>query len=287
MSDEALRLAQRAYADDPSDDERAERYLRELQRADADSAELAPVLGCWGVQARAYTAAEILAQLDSVAEDYDVFPMLDNGYLYPITVRLRCYRTLETWLLALEHVDVFNHEFGLDAAGLHLSLFGPGLAKKTSLQPFATGDGELFLEDEQGFLAIHPEGTELRLRGERLAISGDPARYAELGVPLALASNRVILPDVLRALLPEHREDMLWTAAEREARLREVCDPPPPELLVLDEWRHPDLAAGELPSERESFRLLADALASGDAARYAPSEAPNTHWSNWPEGGAL
>jgi len=287
MSDEALRLAQRAYADDPNDDERAERYLRELQRAGVGAQELAPVLGRWGVEARAYTAAEILAQLDSVAEDYDVFPMLDNGYLYPITARLRCYRTLETWLIALEHVDVFNHEFDLDAAGLHLSLFGPGLAKKVSLQPFATGDGELFDEDEQGFLAIHPSCTELRLRGQRLAVSGDPARYAELGVPLALASDRVILPDVLRSLLPQHREDMLWTVEERDERIQEVCDPPPPELLVLDEWRHPDLAAGQLPSECESFCLLAEALACGDAARYAPTEPPNTHWSNWPEGGAL
>jgi hypothetical protein len=37
----------------------------------------------------------------------------------------------------------------------------------------------------------------------------------------------------------------------------------------------------------EVFRLLADVLVTGEAARYQPSEEPNTHWKNWLDSGSL
>jgi hypothetical protein len=48
----------------------------------------------------------------------------------------------------------------------------------------------------------------------------------------------------------------------------------------LDEWFHPDLAAGELPSACETFRMLAEAISTGDAGAYKPARKANTHWRN-------
>ena len=48
---------------------------------------------------------------------------------------------------------------------------------------------------------------------------------------------------------------------------------------------HPDLADDGLPSHTETFRQLAAVLCTGDPARYAPTEPPNTHWRHWPHGG--
>jgi hypothetical protein len=88
---------------------------------------------------------------------------------------------------------------------------------------------------------------------------------------------------LLRGLLPEHRQALLATDAERRARLREGL----PQFLQLDQWYHPDIFSHEFPSETETFVQLADALATGDAARYHPTVPPNTHWRNWPDGGNL
>jgi len=42
-----------------------------------------------------------------------------------------------------------------------------------------------------------------------------------------------------------------------------------------------------VPSKSHAYRLIAEVLATADAGRYRPTEAPNTHWTNWPESGEL
>src|SRR2546421_2219927 len=88
---------------------------------------------------------------------------------------------------------------------------------------------------------------------------------------------------LLRGLLPEHRQELLATEAERGKGLRDGL----PLFMQLDEWQHPDIMNRELPSEMQSFQMLADAMASGEKSRYRPTVPPNTHWRNWPEGGSL
>ena len=88
---------------------------------------------------------------------------------------------------------------------------------------------------------------------------------------------------LLRSLVPEHRNPLLATDGELSQRLSVAL----PLLLRLDQWCHPDVSAGELPSNSEAFKMIAEVLATGDASRYKPTQEPNTHWSNWPMGGDL
>jgi hypothetical protein len=88
---------------------------------------------------------------------------------------------------------------------------------------------------------------------------------------------------LLRGLLSEHRESLLASDEERRSGL----SPGLPQFLQLNEWQHPDILNRELPSETESFVLLAESMAAGDTALYRPTIPPNTHWANWPEGGSL
>jgi hypothetical protein len=89
--------------------------------------------------------------------------------------------------------------------------------------------------------------------------------------------------EFLRGLLPECRELLLATKDELEQRLTAQI----PLILQLDEWHHPDLGNNELPSESATFRMIAEVLVTGDRSLYQPQKPPNTHWSNWPEGGTL
>ena len=76
---------------------------------------------------------------------------------------------------------------------------------------------------------------------------------------------------------------MLATPQERRISILPEME----QLMQLEEWHHPDLAAGEPPSATETFRQLADVLATGDTALYRPSKPANTHWRNWPDAGTL
>jgi len=58
-------------------------------------------------------------------------------------------------------------------------------------------------------------------------------------------------------------------------------------LLRLDQWHHPNLVDYELPSQNETFQMIANVIETGSAGYYQPSQPPNNHWRNWPLGGTL
>lgn len=70
-----------------------------------------------------------------------------------------------------------------------------------------------------------------------------------------------------------------------------------PELMTIDQWHHrywyyshaPNNAGpiGDAPSSYETYRLIAEVLATRDPSRYRPTLKPNSHWSNWPQAGSL
>jgi hypothetical protein len=73
-------------------------------------------------------------------------------------------------------------------------------------------------------------------------------------------SRPVVLEDRLRSLATED---------ELRARL--------PHLLTLDQWHHPDVLNGDLPSGNERFMQLAELLVTRDAAPHARQLRLRTH----------
>lgn len=213
-----------------------------------------------------YTREEILWQLDDCAARF-VFPMLDNGYVFPVDSRLRVFRDQGRWAIVIECLGYSPRSGGLQNC---LHLFGnclkraPGTANEDFLFPI---EGELEDPENPEFLQ---SGVDcLKIRGKEIQIeAGQEAR-------------RHI--DVFRDLVPDNRDLLFATEEEIHARL----PPDLPQVLQLEAWNHPDLSVGERPSQSESFRQLAELLATGDLTRYRPTLDPNTHWSNWPDGGAL
>jgi hypothetical protein len=230
------------------------------------------------------SAVEILAQLDECARRY-VFPMLDNGYVYPADVRLTAYGDGHRWALAIEVLGANPRAGGHGCIQNVIYLFGncldrpPGTANGDFLFPTSDGDGPTF-DDEYGW-DVREEARTLRIRGVEVPIQRDPAHFARKGIVLE-EPPAITCAELLRALLPEHRDLLLASEDELRERVSEL-----PVLLRLDEWNHPDLAGDELPSESETFRMLARVLASGDSTAYQPSAPANTHWRHWPDGGTL
>jgi hypothetical protein len=208
----------------------------------------------------------ILAQLDEHAMEF-VFPMLDNGYEYPVDTRLRVYRDAARWALLIE---VLGYSARRGSLADVLYVVGDGV---TGSQGVRDDDFLVRIGDD----VEDPDNAEHARPGLK------SVRIRDRDVALAAHSDPWPLPDLFRSLVPAHRDLLLAT----EGEIRERVPVDLPQLVRLEQWHHPDLSNGQMPSECETFQQIAEAIVTGDAAKIRPTLAPNTHWKNWPEGGML
>lgn len=236
-----------------------------------------------------FNREEILEQLDECARAF-TFPMLDNGYVYPADVRLSAYRDNTRWAIVIEVLGFQNHCGGHDGIQNCLHCFGnclhrkPGTANEDFLHMTTDSpEGPTFAEDDFSVEGIvHPKARTIKIRDVIVPVEHDRQKYEAKGIEFRYP-DQISSMELLRFLVSERRELLL--ASEEELRQRIPRDLPL--ILRLDEWHHPDLAGGELPSQSPTFQMIAEVLATGDVSRYRPLMEPNTHWSNWPDGGSL
>jgi hypothetical protein len=244
------------------------------------------------------TPDEILAVLDACCDSF-TFPMLDNGYVYPAAARLSAHRSADQWAIAIE---TFGYSPREGFPSLTVQTFGSSIANRKSPTSYIT------TEAHQKYLAanpfnefrseypfdesdwLDPDDGELVAEGARHALLRgkpfsipEPVVYGKLGIEL-LQFPRVHVFEFCRAAAELRRDDVLATPDERSFNIPADFK----ELLVLDEWNHPNVVLDtERPSGSEAFQQIARVLVTGDVSYYRPSQLPNTHWKNWPEGGSL
>ena len=233
-----------------------------------------------------YSAKDILAQLNQCAAEF-TFPMLDNGYIYLTTTRLSTYRDRRRWAMIIEVVG-FNYRGG-GHNGINNCLFvygnclnyPPGTRNENFLR--ITSDSEQASTfDQEYWCYLNPEASHFFIRDQKLPIIQNLQYYRQKDIELSEAP-KITAWEFLRGLLPDYRSSLL--ATEEEIRQRIPADLPL--FIQLEEWGHPDIAGEEIPSESETFIQIAKALETGELNCYQPTKAPNTHWTNWPESGAL
>lgn len=244
-----------------------------------------------------HTASEILAILDQCTRDFS-FPMLDNGYVYLAATRLGLFRSDEDWAMTIE---VFGNSPRSGVPDLHVHTFASTLhdrdpaeryvsraAYRNYLRVNPNNDSRFFQPfDVEPWVEICdgedilPGASQVVLRGTPHALP-TPDQFRSTGIEL-IDPPSIAAFEVCRAFAASHRDLVLGTTAER----RVSVPPDMAELLVLEEWNHPDVVTGALPSASETFQQLARVLETADAGHYQPTLPPNTHWRNWPEGGSL
>ncbi len=203
--------------------------------------------------------AAILRQFDEAADEA-VFVDLANGYYYPIDSRLHAFHDVGRWALVVELVGYSPRPRALIDV---LHIFGNCLTSGE----IGFGNDDFLSRAENLNEVVDQSDASLVISRKR--------------VPLTSVRGEPMV-DALRRLAPAHRELLL--AGDDELRGRIPADIP--EVLRLDEWHQPvfdDL----LPSETETYQLVAEVLATGDPTRYRPTLPPNTHWSHWPDAGTL
>jgi hypothetical protein len=222
----------------------------------------------------------ILDVLDRAAADF-TFPMLDNGYVYLSAIRLSLHRSDADWALVFERFG-FSPRAGIPS--LDVQTFASRLYRSDrdhdSFESVYPIDGGDWIDHDDGErVATGPRSLTLRGRARPVPTAAD---YTAHGVELVDPDHPRVF-ELCRCVAAMARAEVLATDAERRAHV-------PPELrqvLVLDDWHHPNAVAGDKPSASSTFQQLAAVLHTGDLALYHPSEPGNTHWRHWPDGGSL
>ena len=196
---------------------------------------------------------QFLDQIDASAQDF-TFPFLDHGFYSAIDVRLHVYRDSKHWAVVIETVG-----FNPKARSVTDALTGYGVRGGSQLN--RVENIEALMDADENYVG----GVPIRVRGKDLAVEASAGEY---------------FAEVVRELVPEHRDLLLAD----ESELRALIPPDLPEILRLEAWHHPDVLV-DRPSHEETFQLVAKVLDSGNPHDYRPTQAPNTHWSNWPESG--
>ena len=245
-----------------------------------------------------FNPEEILSILDRCCEAFR-FPMLDNGYVYLAATRLALYRSATDWAMTFE-VFGFSPRGGLPDTSIQT--FASRLHDRDPPERYVTREAyESYLannphnefrsvfpvhegpwQDAEEMDYVAPGADAVIVRNEAIALPS-VADYARHGIELEQAPRAQVF-ELCRYLADIARERVLATPGERRVSVL----PGMGQILQLEEWNHPNVVdEEERPSGSETFQQLARVLALGDAGLYQPSQPPNTHWRNWPEGGRL
>jgi len=243
------------------------------------------------------TADQILKILDECCGAY-TFPMLDDGTVYLAATRLSLHRSPQDWALAIE---MFGFSPRAGTPDLTVHTFASRLRDRgkpdravsrkvtdaylrdnphNEVRTFhPVGDDDW--QDAEDLELVSEDAMQVLLRGQPFEMP-HPDAYAKHGIDLSEAP-RVQVFELCRYLAAVRRHEVLATPKERRVNVFGELK----ELLVLDQWHHPDIAEDERPGGSRTFQQLARVLETGDVNLYRPTDKPNTHWSHWPEGGTL
>jgi hypothetical protein len=246
----------------------------------------------------AFDPEEILTILDRCCDSFR-FPMLDNGYVYLAATRLSLYRSKIDWSMVIE-VFGFSPRAGLPDTSIQT--FASRLHDRDPPENYVNRKAyEMYLANNPNneFRSVFPvhegpwqdaeigefvaeDAREVLVRNHAIPLPSVGA-YARHGIELEQA-QRVQVFELCRFLAEIAREQVLATPKERGISVLPEME----QILQLEEWHHPNVVdEAERPSSSETFQQLARVLATGDLTLYRPSQPPNTHWRNWPEGGRL
>ena len=229
------------------------------------------------------TEQEILEYLDMCE-----FPMLDNGYYYHADQELRIFRNDKNWVMAIQVIQHNNHSLGVDGFSTIVYKYGKNINPDESFSNenfyhlAKDVDHPTFIDEPNTFNSfLNPLANQLQIRETTIPVEHNLSKYKQKGIKLE--TNGKIRPwDMLRFITPEF-SDYFWLTNE-ELKIDQDLK----EALRIKTWEHPD-NIDTLFSDMNSFKEISRCLALNiefDRTKIETKNS-NTHWSNWPHGGAL
>ena len=236
---------------------------------------------------------DILEVLDG-ERDESRFPVLGMNQVMSacfVGIRLHLFASRDSWLIAFDRLANFSPNW-------QYWTFTDGFSANESLtgvdQPIEVlmADGSWSWDVwREGGCAMDPLDFTIRIHGNSVrTFSFTNEDYLNIGVDLAnpdpeLKNNQGanLAAHILR-LIDREVGDEIYATPAAILDILKPADKKLQHLLTLKEYFLPPYS-GPLPSETETFQMIADVLVHRDPSRYHPREEPNTRFSDWPFSG--
>lgn len=261
-----------------------------------------------------YTESEILEQLDLAFNGipsqyypivrkqdikYNIFLDLEHGYCETAGSKIHLYADSSRWVIVFEKSGYQNRgtsaEIELDYVGNCIDYPVTHYSERN----YITNSSNIIIvtpeeydriqnkegeSDIENFELIDSNTKEINIRGKMYAFESDYKKYEEIGIKLREYNNPKKLVDfgnIIRYL--NETNPLLISATESE--IRQYIPDDIPKLMTINEFHYESIyQKNNLPSQQETYKLIAKVLLTKDTTNWKPTLKANNHWSNWESG---
>lgn len=220
--------------------------------------------------------------LDRHAAEFN-FPVLDNANLALANARLTAFRSERHWclffelvgfaVLELEFVDwIYAYGSCIYPEGFRGERIVLSQVPEYPLQVPCTNE---CIADRSRFDVV--------IGQERLTFTPGDREYVEAGISMAQENGpgSITEAEILRFLV--HKFPNRFFASDMELLSFAPACSGVTKFIQVNEWKHPDISGGEVPSQNRAMQTLIMALRVGDSTVF-DAGSPNTHWRRWVAG---
>lgn len=229
---------------------------------------------------------------------YNSFLDLEHGYFETAKSRIHLYADENNWAIVFEKngysITAYDASIQLSYIGNCIKYFISSYKGRCYISNYKFIS--LITEEEYGRIRdksgidmnlenlISPDVKEIQIRTTMNAVDLSPAKFAELGIEPREYNNPLKLVgfgDLVRFLGDTQPEKIYAT----EEDIRPQFSKEPKKIMTVDDFHHLSIyKQDKLPSQVETYQLIADVLINKDASLWNPRLEANNHWSNWESG---
>ncbi|MEM1325780.1 MAG: hypothetical protein AAGI23_07500 [Bacteroidota bacterium] len=223
---------------------------------------------------------------------------LEHGYFHTADSRIHLYADTKRWAVIFEKIGYNNRGF---IAEIDLNYIGNCVAyvlEDNGTYESISNTKAIYLIDNREFNRIQnkvgsdmeqfeliaPEMQSIRIRKKRVPVSLDADKYEQLGIKIRNYENPRRLIDfesLVRYLAAVKPASIRATAEEIRTQLPKDL----PKLMTINGFHHLSVYdEHRLPSQVETYQLIANILVHRNPDLWRPTLPPNNHWSNWESG---
>lgn len=225
---------------------------------------------------------QILKDLDKHASEFN-FPVLNNASIEFAAARISAFQGDNDWLLVFEVLGFSTREIEFVD---DLYAFGSCVEREGFVGeevPLTSSPKLPLFDVETNECIADWSRWSIRVGNEEMSFSPSRDEYAEALIIIDRHTGQGTLHEIelLRFLIHRLGEKRLFLSDQVLMNYFPKCGNLT-KFLQSTWWQHPDVAAGEKPSQNVSIRSVLEALSHRDPSLF-DSGVPNTHWKCWLE----
>lgn len=242
-----------------------------------------------------YNEQGILKELDDISS-IKLFPSFEISYFYPANSRINLFADEKRWGVVFEILcyNRMTYRISIDKYYFSNCFVRTEKQNQTNLSfiPLSNIGADGVLNEEGD---IDSNIKFINVRDQVIPIERDIAKYTQKGIKgsgFEDVKEHIDIVSLTRYLSELHPNYFKATNLELKSNLPKDI----PFLGSIENWYHTNCIAssvtkgkflGTMPSQNETFQLIAKCLVNQDMSFYKPTLSPNSHWRNWPRAGQL